>query len=260
MIQIEPIEGVYKFRMARTLLGRGLYFTTAYWVDGLLIDTGCAHTLQEFFRSLEGLPVNLIVNTHSHEDHIAANALLKSRYRVEPLAHPLALPVMASPGKMQPLQLYRKVMWGLPEPCRGLPLEDQVRTEHHTFQVIHTPGHSPDHICLYEPHKGWLFTGDAYVGGKERALRMDYDIWGIIASLKKLLSLRIELLFPGSGSIRKDPLEEIKAKITYLEDLGERILKLNRQGMSLWNIRKRVLGLEMPIAYYTLGHFSGYGL
>jgi hydroxyacylglutathione hydrolase len=103
MIQIEQIEGVYKFRMARTLFGRGLYFTTAYWVDGMLIDTGCAHTVQEFVRSLEGLPLKLIINTHSHEDHIAANALLKSRYQVEPLAHPLALPVMASPKKMQPL-------------------------------------------------------------------------------------------------------------------------------------------------------------
>ena len=44
------------------------------------------------------------------------------------------------------------------------------------FQVIYTPGHSPDHICLFEHKHGWLFTGDLFVGGMDRALRVDYDV------------------------------------------------------------------------------------
>jgi len=50
---------------------------------------------------------------------------------------------------------------------------------HHRFEVIYISGHSPDHICLYGPEKGWIFTGDAYIGGKDRVLRQDYDIWQI---------------------------------------------------------------------------------
>jgi hypothetical protein len=51
--------------------------------------------------------------------------------------------------------------------------------------------------------KGWIFTGDAYIGGKDRALRQDYDIWQII---------------------------------------------------------RRLFGREMPIACFTMGHFSGKNL
>ena len=47
MIQVEQINEVRKFHLARSLIGRGFYFTTAYWVDGMMVDTGCAYTVQE---------------------------------------------------------------------------------------------------------------------------------------------------------------------------------------------------------------------
>ncbi len=57
MIQVETIDGVRKFRLARSLLGKGLYYTAAYWVDGLMIDTGCAYTVSELLQALKGLPM-----------------------------------------------------------------------------------------------------------------------------------------------------------------------------------------------------------
>ena len=39
MIQVEQHGSVTVIRMARALLGRPLYWTAAYWLDGLLIDT-----------------------------------------------------------------------------------------------------------------------------------------------------------------------------------------------------------------------------
>jgi len=135
-----------------------------------------------------------------------------------------------------------------------------VETPHYRFQVIHTPGHSPDHICLYEPKEGWLFSGDAYIGGRDRALRADYDIYAIIDSLKKLAKLEISRLFPGSGTVRDNPRQDIALKIKYLEAIGERVRELHQKGLSLSQIRKEVFGGEMPIAYITLGHFSGRNL
>jgi glyoxylase-like metal-dependent hydrolase (beta-lactamase superfamily II) len=135
-----------------------------------------------------------------------------------------------------------------------------VETRHHRFQVIHTPGHSPDHICLYEPAKGWLFSGDLFVGGQDRGIRADYNIWQMIESLRKLTSLHISLLFPGSGSVRRNPLPEIIRKIEYLEDLGKRVLELHLKGMGYTQIRRTLLGREMPLTYFTLGHFSGKNL
>jgi glyoxylase-like metal-dependent hydrolase (beta-lactamase superfamily II) len=137
---------------------------------------------------------------------------------------------------------------------------DYVETERYCFEVLHTPGHSSDHICLYEPKQGWLFTGDVYVGGRDRALRADYNVWQIIDSLKHLASLDVKLLFPGSGTTRESPQEELLRKIAYLEEMGERVLDLHRRGWGRRRIRLRLFGREMPIAYYTLGHFSGRNL
>lgn len=260
MIQVEQINAVRKFQMARSFLGRGLYFTAAYWVDGMMVDTGCAYTVQELVTSLKGYQVDYIVNTHSHEDHIAGNAALQNIYGADVMAHPLALPVLADPRGRQSLALYQKLMWGYPDPSRGKAIGEFVETKNYRFTVIHTPGHSPDHICLYEPKEGWLFSGDLFVGGQDRALRADYNIWLIIESLEKVAAMDICILFPGSGNIRKTPHNEIIGKIEYLKELGERILALYSQGLSYSQIRRKLLGPEIAIAYVTLGHFNGKNL
>jgi hypothetical protein len=47
MISSTQFSEVIRFDLARTIAGRGRYWTTAYLVDGLLIDTGCAHAADE---------------------------------------------------------------------------------------------------------------------------------------------------------------------------------------------------------------------
>ena len=259
MIRVEQIGKIRKFKLARKIAGRGLYFTTAYYVDGLMVDTGCSFTVPELVSSLDGLAVERVVNTHSHEDHIGANAALQEKFGAQVLAHIEALPFLAAP-KQRRLRPYQLVMWGYPAPSKGIAVGDFVETDSHRFQVIHTPGHSLDHICLYEPEQGWLFTGDAYVGGRDRALRLDYNVWQIIASLKKLASLDAKIIFPGSGTVRHDPHDELMDKIRYLEEQGEKVLELHHRGWSRRRIRLKLVGPEMPIAYYTLGHFSGRNL
>lgn len=259
MIEVEKIGEVVKFRMARTLLGKGVYFTAAYWVDGLVIDTGCMYTVGEFVAALDDLPVNRIVNTHSHEDHVAANAALHAKYGAEILAHAAALPILADPRKNR-LHPYQHVLWGQPEPSSGAAVGEILETEGHRFEVIWTPGHSRDHVCLYEPATGWLFSGDTYVGGKDRALRADYNIWQIIESLKSLAGLDSSMLFPGSGTARPNPEQDLLEKIEYLEETGRRVLDLHQKGWNRRRIRRELFGPEMAIAYYTLGHFSGKNL
>ena len=257
MIKSETIGPVTKVKLGRALFGRVFYHTTAYWVDGLLIDTGCAYTEGEIMQALQGLSVECVVNTHSHEDHIGANAVLQERRGAKIWAHPLALPVLADPRGTQPLQPYRRLFWGYPRPSQGQPVGETVETEHYRFQVIHTPGHSPDHICLYEPDEGWLFSGDLYIGGRDRALRADYDICAIVDSLKKIMPLKVSRLFPGSGTVRENPGKDLLEKVDYLEEAGRRVRELYQQGSSPRQIARRVFGPELLIAYVTLGHFSG---
>lgn len=257
MLKLETIGPVTKIKLSRAIFGRPFYFTAAYWVDSLLIDTGCAYTEGEIMRTLEGLPIERIVNTHSHEDHIGANAALQEKRGIKILAHPLALPVLADPRGNQPLQPYRRIFWGYPRSSEGQSIGEMVETEHYRFQVIHTPGHSPDHICLYELDEGWLFSGDLYIGGRDRALRADYNICTIIDSLKKIAFLKVSRLFPGSGTVRENPSRDLLEKIDYLEETGRRVRELHQRGLSPRQIARRIFGPELLIAYVTLGHFSG---
>lgn len=250
---------VTRFDLARTLIRRGRYWTTAYLVDGLLVDTGCAFTASELAAELSVTSLAGIVNTHTHEDHIGANGRLqRQREGLAIRAHPLALPVLADPRGQQPLHPYRRVMWGWPEPSQAQPVSDGqiIETERYRFQVVYTPGHSPDHICLYEPDQGWLFTGDLFVGGKDRALRGGYDVWQIIESLKRVAALPAAVLYPGSARVRDDPAVELAAKIAHLEELGEAVLELHRQGQSVDEIVRTLCGGPMLIEVITLGHFS----
>ena len=165
---------------------------------------------------------------------------------------------MARPRELQPLHPYRRMLWGWPESCEGRPVQngELIETEHHSFRVIYTPGHSPDHICLFEEQHGWLFSGDLFVGGKDRALRADFDIWQLITSLKQVADMPIARLFPGSARVRENPREELNSKVSYLEQAGHRVLELHRKGWSVRAIARELFGGPMPIELLTLGHFS----
>lgn len=250
---------VLGFRMARSWMGRAFYFTAAYLVDGLLIDSGCAYTAEELDRALWDRPVVQVVNTHRHEDHIGGNGLLQRQRGVRILAPAGALPYLEDPRRLR-LHPYRRVFWGWPEPAEAQPLGDEVLTDRHCFVVVQTPGHTPEHVSFYEPREGWLFSGDAFVGGRDRALMSDSDIHAIIASLKRILELDPRWLFPGSGKPRERPAGEVREKVRYLEDLRDRILALHEQGLSPRAIRQRVLGRETFLTWATLGHMSGLNL
>jgi glyoxylase-like metal-dependent hydrolase (beta-lactamase superfamily II) len=259
VLRVTSYGDVTRFDLARTLAGRGRYWTTAYLIDDLLVDSGCAHSALEFVAALADVPIARIVNTHTHEDHIGANGLLqRHKPGLEILAHPLGLPALTNPRGAQPLHLYQRIMWGWPEPSQGRPLSDGqiVKTEHHRFQVLHTPGHSPDHLCLYEPEQSWLFTGDLFVGGRDRALRADCDIWQIIASLRNVAALPAIVLFPGSARVRENPAQALTAKTVYLEELGKAVLALHQQGWDVSAIASAVCGGPMLIELITLGHFA----
>lgn len=259
MFKVTRYEPVTRFNLARTLAGRGRYWTTAYFVDELLIDSGCAYSAPELLVYLRDKPLARLVNTHTHEDHIGANGPLQKEYGgLEILAHPLSLPVLESPRTRQPLQPYRRLLWGWPESSKGKQLAEgeMITTENFNFRVVYTPGHSPDHICLYEPERGWLFSGDLFVGGRDRALSADSDIWGVIGSLKKIVELPLSKLFPGSAHVREYPRDELMEKITYLEEIGARILDLHSKGLGVDTIASTLFGGPMFIEVFTLGHFS----
>jgi len=89
-----------------------------------------------------GLKVKYVVNTHSHSDHIYHNMVLASRFQAKIVAHKNSLSK------------------------KGLVVDDgDVLTIGSVkIQVIYTPGHSPDSICLFVDKV--VLTGDTLFVGE----------------------------------------------------------------------------------------------
>ena len=96
----------------------------------------------------EGLKMVNILNTHGHGDHTAGNDRLKALTGAEIIIHTLD----ADGYPEADILILNDDIWPLGEI---------------TFDIIHTPGHTPGGICLYA--QGNLFTGDTlFVGDSGR--------------------------------------------------------------------------------------------
>lgn len=260
MIHVEKHGAVVGIRMARSFLGRPVYWTTAYWVDGLLIDTGPKCTASELVKLLETVYVDQVVVTHSHEDQIGGLHALRERYPDAAFyASRASLPILEDPSRLH-LQMYRRLVSGTPEPVTGVASLDTVdnllQTSECRFRVIETPGHTRDHICLFEPEHRWLFSGDAYMGGPDQAWPPEFDMFGIISSLRTLASLHPERLFPSSGDVRRTPLPDLHQKVQQLIDLARAVARLQAAGLTIPEMVSALFKEEPKLYFWTRGHFS----
>jgi glyoxylase-like metal-dependent hydrolase (beta-lactamase superfamily II) len=264
MIHVEQHGPVLAIRMARGFLGRPLVWTTAYWVDGLLIDTGPRCAAPELLKILSQVPVNQIVITHGHEENIGGLEDVHARFRHAPIFAPYrSINVIQEPTRLR-LQLYRRLVWGVPKAIKQVRSLDDVdntlRTTSYTFRVVETPGHSRDHISLFEPTQRWLFSGDAYVGGTERLWARESDLFSVIGSLQTLISLRPERLFPSSGGVSRNPRPELAEKIGALQRLSKEVARLDAAGMSVDEMVMCLFKGESSLRLWTGGHFSAANL
>jgi hydroxyacylglutathione hydrolase len=81
-----------------------------------------------------------------------------------------------------------------------------------SFQVIHTPGHSPGGICLYEPTKKVLFSGDTVFahGSVGRCDLRGGNSQLLIESIETLMKLDVEYLCPGHMNAVNNGNEHVK--------------------------------------------------
>lgn len=156
-----------------------------------------AEKLVKKIEQLDLFPVRILL-THSHQDHIADAALLKSLLQIPLFIHRLDAENLRHPGQ-DGLPLYFPV--GAVEPDSFLEDGDVFFVGELEVHVLLTPGHTPGGICFYVPKEATLFSGDTLF--KNSMGRIDFpqsnasQMWD---SLRKLSKLPEETrVFPGHG-------------------------------------------------------------
>lgn len=178
----------------------------------LLLDTGIGiSNVRGVVETLTDLPYD-VINSHHHYDHVGGNFQFDKVY-----AHPEAISVIQSQNQPE----FRKDFLISQEARKEYNFEaslryDAVRENHsvlmqleegqqfdlgdRTLEIIFTPGHTHDCICLLDRKNRQLFSADTVVSTPTLIFKsFSAALSEYIASLKKLRNLRsqYELIFPG---------------------------------------------------------------
>ena len=253
MISAVPYGEVLQLRLSRYEGFPPSMWVCAYLVDGLLIDTGPAHTARELAEFLAGRQPKVAVNTHYPEDHISANKFLQDAYGTRIFAPRASMGKIAGPATLYP---YQEEVWGYPVPSTVEPLGGYIETGKYRFEVIPTPGHDSDHVCLFQEADGWLFSGDLYVTTRPVVCRPNDDMRQVLKDLIMLRALEPQVMFPAPTHVVTEPCRKLDALIAYLGELGGKIAALYNQGMDVERIRQELFGAEGPIDELTQHQFS----
>lgn len=108
---------------------------------------------------------------------------------------------------------------------------DEIDVGSVRFHVIGTPGHSADHVAFRLDH-GPLLTGDHILGrGTSVVAYPDGDLEAYLGSLRRVLELGPDSLFPGHGpEMGEDPSEIVRFYLAHRRFREEQILGLLEEG------------------------------
>ena len=102
----------------------------------------------------------MLLNTHSHIDHVMGNKVLAEKYKIELAAHPIEKPFYDKVWAYAAAFGINFTQDRCLTPNVDLNDGDIVKIGDDTLKVLLTPGHSPGHICFYDEIDGMVFSGD----------------------------------------------------------------------------------------------------
>ena len=230
------ITGLWRLRLALPFPGVPHCNAWAIAADGgiVLVDTGMHEpgSMTELERAMDqvGLSVDdvrLVVCTHAHSDHWGQAATICDRTGCEMWMHPnhehgfaaasdpdMVLARRLEVGRQSgvpaaALERYAEGAREMPsgiarviEPDRSLVAGVSIDTDLGAWQVYETPGHAPSHVCLFQPERRLLISGDHVLG--RISLYFDYGwtpdpIGEFLTSLDEVDELDARLALSGHG-------------------------------------------------------------
>jgi glyoxylase-like metal-dependent hydrolase (beta-lactamase superfamily II) len=248
--ELEP--GVKRLRMRSwrgALVG---YDVSAYLLGGVLVDTGFPRGGRAMVDAVESVRPRGVIVTHWHEDH-AGNAPALAARGVPMSMHPRCETLLR---ERPAIRLYRRVVWG-----RTSPLTVPLRVfDVAPLMLVETPGHSADHLAVWDAERRILVSGDLFLGVKVRvAHEEDESPRVLVASLRRAAALEPRLLLDAHRGLVRNAAAALRAKADWNEEQIGEIERLHAAGNSAREIVKRLFGGESAVGYVSGLEYSRRG-
>jgi glyoxylase-like metal-dependent hydrolase (beta-lactamase superfamily II) len=235
------------YRVQARLSGLPTIFSL-YFIQGdpgVLIEPGPAGLVPIIHDAMNQLAMSdlkYIIPTHIHLDHGGACGTLVQLFpRAEVVVHPQGARHIIDPSRLVRSTAMAfgddfEAVYGtiLPVPesqVKVVPDGERLSAAGRELTVIHTPGHAPHHMVIFDLATQGLFCGEAlglvYSDGAEALPAVappGFDEEEYLSSMERLRQLRPRFLFYAHGSVSTEPERSIDSVIANTRVVGEAIL------------------------------------
>lgn len=286
---MEVIPGIHQLQLP--LLGNPANYVNTYLVQSdagwVLIDTGWNDPVlfYDLHKQLSDIDVKFedierVVYTHIHPDHYGLAGTLKHQFGTQLAIHSNGKDSIESRYINRQSFIQQLGEWHIQHggandhyeavvemstdytdhvvpafPDESLEDGDVITTTLFDLEVIWTPGHDRDHICLYEPNTRILFSGDHILPDTVPHIGMHVEgksdnILDYVNSLEKLRELEVDLVLPGHENPFTDFTSRLDELLEYHERInGEVFESTSRDPMTAYTIAPMINWTEDPIRW-----------
>jgi glyoxylase-like metal-dependent hydrolase (beta-lactamase superfamily II) len=195
----------------------------------ILIDKGYISDFNETDRSITRLGVNLsdvslIINTHTHCDHIGGNKIIQQKSGCDIALHKAGKYFIDTRDDWSTWWRYYNQEADFFKCTQTFEDGEIIAIGPHEFQVIYTPGHASDGIVLHNSQEKILISSDTLWESDMAVMTLRVEgsmaLFHMRESLQKLESLDVKIVYPGHGK----PFSDMKKAISKSKKTIEKYL------------------------------------